>query len=325
MATYLVTGAAGFIAYKVIDLLLQEGHTVIGLDNLNDAYDIRLKDWRLAQLKTNGNFQFHHQDICDLQGVKDIIKGSNDIQAVINLAARAGVRSSVEDPWVFMQSNVIGTLNMLEIARQFKIPKFIVASTSGIYGANPPLPTPEDADTSHPLQPYAASKKAAETLAYSYHYLHGLDVTVFRYFTVYGPAGRPDLFLFRFVQWIAEGRPVRVSGDGNQTRGCTYLDDIARGTLLGLKSTGYEIFNLGGEQVVSINDFIRRLEILMGKKANIEHYPRHQADVRENRADISKARRMLGWEPQTNLDDGISRLVEWYMAERSWASQILTP
>lgn len=324
MSNYVVTGAAGFIAFKVIDLLLQEGHTVIGLDNLNDAYDIRLKEWRLEKLKANSNFIFHHQDICDLPAIHQILAGKK-IAAVINLAARAGVRSSVENPWSFVNSNVIGTLNMLEISRQMEIPKFIVASTSGIYGANPPLPTPEEADSSHPLQPYAASKKAAETMAYSYHYLHGLDVTVLRYFTVYGPAGRPDLFLFRFVQWIAEGRPVRVSGDGNQTRGCTYLDDIARGTLMALKPMGYEILNLGGEQVVSINEFIHRLEILLDKKAKIEHYPRHQADVLENRADISKARSLLGWQPEINLDDGIARLVEWYLAERSWASQILTP
>jgi UDP-glucuronate 4-epimerase len=325
MAKYLVTGAAGFIAFKVIDLLLQEGHTVIGLDNLNDAYDLRLKEWRLEKLRVNRNFIFHHQDISDLPTAKGIVKENGSIQAVINLAARAGVRTSVENPWLYYESNVIGTLNMLEICRQCDIPKFVMASTSSIYGLNPPLPTPEDADSSHPLQPYAASKKAAETLAYSYHYLYGLDVTVFRYFTVYGPAGRPDLFLFRFVQWIAENRPVRVSGDGNQTRGCTYLDDIAQGTLLGLKPVGYEIFNLGGEQVISINDFISRLEVLLNKKASKEFYPRNQADVLENWADISKARKLLGWEPKTTLDKGIAELVDWYMAERSWASQILTP
>jgi UDP-glucuronate 4-epimerase len=325
MTKYLVTGAAGFIAFKVIDLLLQEGHTVIGLDNLNDAYDLRLKEWRLEKLRINKNFVFHHQDICDLPMVKRIVKENSSIQAVINLAARAGVRTSVENPWLYYESNVIGTLNLLEICRQCDIPKFVMASTSSIYGLNPPLPTPEDADSSHPLQPYAASKKAAETLAYSYHYLYGLDVTVFRYFTVYGPAGRPDLFLFRFVQWIAENRSVRVSGDGNQTRGCTYLDDIAQGTLLGLKHVGYEIFNLGGEQVISINDFISRLEVLLNKKATKEFYPRNQADVLENWADISKARKLLGWEPKTTLDKGIAELVDWYMAERSWASQILTP
>ncbi len=325
MSKYLVTGAAGFIAYKVIDLLLEEGHIVIGLDNLNDAYDLRLKQWRLDKLNSHKNFIFHHQDICNLPAVREIITKNKTISAAINLAARAGVRTSAENPWSFVDTNITGTLNLLEICRHFDIPKFVMASTSSIYGANPPLPTPEDADSSHPLQPYAASKKAAETLAYSYHYLYDLDVTVFRYFTVYGPAGRPDLFLFRFVQWIAEDRPVRVSGDGNQTRGCTYLDDIARGTLLGLKPLGYEIINLGGEQVISINEFITRLEVLLNKKARIKYYPRHQADVLENQADISKARRLLGWDPQVNLDEGISRLVDWYLAERSWASQILTP
>jgi UDP-glucuronate 4-epimerase len=200
-----------------------------------------------------------------------------------------------------------------------------MASTSSIYGSNPPLPTPETADSNHPLQPYSASKKGAEALCYSYHHLYGLDVTIFRYFTVYGPAGRPDMVMFRFAQWIAEGKPVALNGDGNQSRGFTYLDDIARGTIAGLKPLGFEVINLGGHEVITINEMIKRIEGLLGKKAKIEYFPRHPADIMENWADISKARKLLNWNPQVGLDEGIKNLVDWYLEQRSWASQVLTP
>ena len=196
---------------------------------------------------------------------------SDSFDGIINLAARAGVRASVENPWVFVETNVNGTLNLLELAKRHQIPKFILASTSSIYGANAPMPTPETTDSSHPLQPYSASKKGAEALCHSYHFLFDIDVTIFRYFTVYGPAGRPDMVMFRFAQWIAEGRPVRLNGDGEQTRGFTYLDDIARGTILGLKPLGYEVINLGGHESISINEMITILENYIGKKANIEY------------------------------------------------------
>jgi len=324
MFTYLVTGAAGFIAFKVIDFLLEEGNFVVGMDNLNSAYDPRLKQWRLDQLKTRKNFVFYQQDICDRKALDEIAGKHRTFQAVINLAARAGVRYSVEDPWAFLDSNVTGTLNLLEFCRHNDIGKFILASTSSIYGLNPPLPTPEEADSSRPLQPYAASKKAAEVLAHSYHHLYSLDITIFRYFTVYGPAGRPDLALFRFVQWISEGRPVQVSGDGSQSRGFTYLDDIARGTLLGLKPLGYEIINLGGHQTVTVNELIYRIENLTGKKAQIEYIPLHCADMHASWADTTKARELLGWDPLVTLEEGIPALVDWYRQERSWASQIIT-
>ncbi len=176
------------------------------------------------------------------------------------------MRQSVEIPWVYVETNMNGTLNLLELCRHHGVPKFILASTSSLYGANPPLPTPETAESDHPLQPYAASKKGAEALAHTYHHLFGIDVTVFRYFTVYGPAGRPDMVMFRFCQWIAEGRPVRITGDGTQSRGFTYVDDIARGTILGLKPLGYEMINLGGHETITINDHDRRA----GRKAGAQ-------------------------------------------------------
>jgi len=216
-------------------------------------------------------------------------------------------------------------LNMLELCRQNGTKKFIFASTSSIYGADPPYPTPESASSSEPLQPYAASKKGAEALCHSYHYLYDLDVSVLRFFTVYGPAGRPDLALFRFVQWISEGRPVHVYGDGEQSRGFTYIDDIARGILLALKPVGYEIVNLGGHEIITINALVRLIEELMGKKADVQYGPPNLADMFSNWADVGKARNVLGWEPQVDLREGVQRLIDWYVAERSWAGGILTP
>ena len=322
MAHYLVTGAAGFIAARVIEMALEGGNTVVGVDNLNDAYDVRMKEHRLKNLSGRAGFTFHRLDISE----RDNLEGTLDTRfdAVINMAARAGVRQSVENPWVYINTNVTGTLNLLEYCLRHKIPKFILASTSSIYGADAALPTPEEADSSHPLQTYAASKKAAEVLCHSYHYLYGIDVTVFRYFTVYGPAGRPDMSMFRFTKWIMEGMPVKINGDGEQTRGFTYVDDIARGTLLGLKPLGYEIINLGGHESIKINDLIRMLEETIGRKANLEYLPPHPADMLASLAKVEKAGRLLGWEPAVGLKEGVGKLVQWYQAERSWASQLET-
>jgi nucleoside-diphosphate-sugar epimerase len=325
MARYLVTGAAGFIGARVSEFLLADGHEVIGVDNLNDAYDVRLKHWRLARLEGRDGFAFERADIAEFEVLQALFARYGRFDAIINLAARAGVRQSVENPWVYVDTNVTGTLNLLELGRRHNTPKFILASTSSIYGENPPMPTPETASSDRPLQPYAASKKGAEALCHSYHYLYGTDVTVFRYFTVYGPAGRPDMVMFRFAQWIAEGRTVRINGDGEQTRGFTYLDDIARGTILGLKPLGYEIINLGGHEEISINALIARLEQLLGRKAQVEYLPLHRADMLANLADVRKARQILGWQAQVELSEGLAHLVDWYQQERSWASQVLTP
>ncbi len=323
MACYLVTGAAGFIGSRVAELLLAQGHAVAGVDNMNDAYDVRLKQWRLAQLEGRPGFSFHRLDVSDREALGPLF-GGHRFEAVINLAARAGVRQSVENPWVYYQANVTGTLNLLESCLRHGVGKFVLASTSSLYGRDNPMPWREDADTSRPLSPYAASKKAAETLCHSYHYLHGLDVTVFRYFTVYGPAGRPDMVMFRFTQWIAEGRRVRLNGDGSQSRGFTYLDDIARGTILGLKPLGYEIVNLGGHQVINMNVMTAMLEERLGRKARVERYPLDPADMLSNWADVEKARRLLSWEPRVSIEEGMTCLTDWYRAERAWASQIRT-
>ncbi len=316
----LLTGAAGFIGYKVAQLLAERGDYVVGVDNLNDAYDVRLKEWRLENLRKLPYFHFEKADIVNLKKMREIFEREK-FDAIINLAARAGVRASVEDPWVYVETNTTGTLNLLELAKDFGVKKFILASTSSIYGLQKP-PFREDMPTDTPLSVYAASKKAAEALCYSYHHLYGIDVTVFRYFTVYGPAGRPDMSIFKFIKLIAEDEPIPVFGDGNQERDFTYVDDIAIGTIEGLKPLGYEVINLGNNRPVKLNYVISLIEQYLGKKARIEYYPPHPADVPATMADINKAMRILGWKPTVRIEEGLKRAVEWYLENRGWARYV---
>jgi len=326
MAHYLVTGAAGFIASRVAELLLERGDRVTGVDSLNDAYDVRLKEWRLARLRGRDGFRFVHGDIAVRDTVEDLFgrDARDGYAAVLNLAARAGVRQSVENPWVYYEANLTGTLNLLEACVRSGTRKFILASTSSLYGQDNPRPYAEDADTNRPLSPYAASKKAAETLAWTYHYLHGTYITILRYFTVYGPAGRPDMSLFRFVQWIREGRPVRVFGDGRQERDFTFVDDVAAGTISALIPTGYEIVNIGSDQPVVLLDAVRLIEEFTGRQARLEFHPRHPADVTATWACIDKAQRVLGWQPATPFAEGVRRCVTWYEDNRDWTQHVMT-
>ena len=324
MATYLVTGAAGFIGAALSRHMLNEGHTVLGVDNLSETYDARLKQYRLDLLLAQPGFSFIKADIADPAIFEKISQRKLPFDAIVNLAAMAGVRFSTVDPWSYLHTNVLGMLNMLEFARQHGVKKFIQASSSTVYGAQGKSPYAETSPTDHPMQPYAASKKSAEAYAYAYHYLYKLDVSILRFFNVYGPAGRPDMAIFRFCQWIAEGREVLVTGDGSQSRGFTYVDDIARGTILGLQPLGYEIINLGGHEVLSINQCIAMLEERLGKKARIRYIPSHKADVLTNVADVTKARQLLGWQPQVSMSQGLTNLVDWYLANRDWAKEIVT-
>lgn len=326
MANYFISGAAGFIAFRVAEMLIDAGHHVYGVDNMNAAYDTRLKDYRLKRLLSRPNFHFLKADISERTSIETFKTWLPEkMDGVINLAARAGVRSSLTDPWIYVDTNMTGNLNLMELCRQRSIQKFILASTSSLYAEKTKPPFLETDDTDHPLQPYAASKKGAESMAYAYHHLYDLDVTILRYFTVYGPAGRPDMVMFRFCQWIAEGKPVIVNGNGEQSRGFTYLDDIARGTIQALKPLGFEVINLGGHEVITINRLIHMLEARIGKRAQISYEPFHRADVHTNQADVNRAKMLLGWEPQIKLEQGVSDLVNWYMAEREWASQVETP
>jgi nucleoside-diphosphate-sugar epimerase len=323
MSHYLLTGTAGFIGSFVAQELLESGHTVTGIDNLNDAYDIRLKHWRLQRLEPHEGFMFHKVDISDAEHLGRVW-GNNRYDAVINLAARAGVRYSVENPNVYFQANLIGALNLLNLCRDHSVGKFVQASTSSLYGDHNPTPFNEDTDITKPLSPYAVSKGAAEMLCHSYHHLYGIDVTILRYFTVFGPAGRPDMSIFRFIQWITEDRPVIIYGDGNQERDFTYVEDIARGTILALQPLGYEVLNLGSDRPVKLLDVVRHIEAIVGKSARIEWKETAPADVRATWANIEKAGALLGWEPSFSLEDGLKACVEWYTAERDWAKDVGT-
>lgn len=321
MKNILVTGATGFIGYSTAEKLLKEGKTVIGVDNMNDYYDLRLKRHRLEKLTKHKNFVFYQKDIENLTEIEEILKNYK-IDGVINLAARAGVRYSIENPHVYMSTNAHGTLNLLELMKKYGIKKFILASTSSLY-AGQKMPFSEDLPVNSPISPYAATKKAAEVISYTYHYLYGIDVSVLRYFTVYGPAGRPDMSIFRFIKWIDEGIPLEIYGDGTQSRDFTFIDDISYGTILALKDLGYEIINLGGGmKPVSLIEVIKHLEDLLGKKAKIRYMPFHKADLTETQADISKAKRILNWEPKTDLKEGLKKTVQWYTENRDWLKDI---
>ncbi len=347
---YLVTGCAGFIASRTCEMLLEQGHDVVGVDNLNDYYDVRLKDWRLSRLlgpsarplgtdpkvsvyagaqelrgvaatQGHGKFIFRPVDIENLAALDALFSG-HEFDGVLNLAARAGVRYSMENPHVYLTTNTHGTLNILECMRKHGVTKHVLASTSSLY-AGCAMPFTEDLPVNTPLSPYAASKKAAELMAYSYFKLYGLDTTVVRYFTVFGPAGRPDMSIFRFIKWIEAGEPLELMGDGSQSRDFTYVDDIARGTIAALRPLGHEIINLGGgRNPITLQAVIAFIEKALGKRAVIAGKPFHIADIKETWADISKAGRLLGWTPQVDPMDGFRKSVDWYLANKSWCQRV---
>lgn len=323
METILVTGCAGFIGWKVSEQLLRENVDVVGVDNMNDYYDTRLKFWRLDQLKKRDRFVFHQSDISNFQEVKTVF-ANHQLTAVINLAARAGVRASVEDPWAYLDTNTKGTLNLLECCKGFGVKKFVLASTSSLYGFNE-MPFRETDKTDTPLAPYSATKKGAEVLCFSYHYLFGLDVSIPRYFTVYGPAGRPDMSIFIFIKNIDNGVPITVFGDGRQKRDFSFIDDIADGTVRCLQPFGYEVFNLGNDNSVELMYVINLIEKALGKKALINFAPRHPADVVATWADIEKSKAKLRWYPKTTIEEGIGKTVEWYVGNRDFVKRLRDP
>lgn len=321
MSKILLTGAAGFIGWKTCEFLLASGSEVVGIDNLNSYYDVRLKEHRLNRLKENARFRFHRVDIEDLGALRKLFS-EDQFEAVINLAARAGVRYSMENPFVYMTTNGQGTLNLLTAMKERQVKKMVLASTSSLY-AGQPMPFREDLPVNTPISPYAASKKAAEVMAYTYHYLYDLDISVVRYFTVYGPAGRPDMSIFRFIKWIDEGVPLEIFGDGSQSRDFTFVDDIARGTIRALQPVGYEIINLGGgRNPISINEIISQIEKHLGKKARMDSKPFHKTDLKATWADIAKAKNILGWTPTVGIQEGLKRSIDWYLENKSWLKEI---
>ena len=319
---FLVTGCAGLIGARTAEMLLEAGYGVTGIDNLNDYYNVSIKNYRLENLKRHPNFSFHHIDIENLSDLEPIF-ASQSFDGVFNLAARAGVRYSMENPFVYMSTNATGTLNLLEMCKKHSIPKFLLASTSSLY-AGQQMPFREDLPVNTPISPYAASKKAAETIAYTYHHLYGISVSVLRYFTVFGPAGRPDMSVFPFIEWVNKGIPITMFGDGSQSRDWTYVDDIARGTIIaGTKDFGYEIINLGGgRNPKTLNYVLKLIEEGVGKKAIIDHKPFHAADMKDTWADISKAKKLLDWEPQISLEEGMARTVAWHLENEEFLKNV---
>lgn len=310
MKKVLVTGAAGFIASQVCEQLLQDGVEVVGIDNLNNYYDVRLKHFRLEKLSSQKNFTFQTLDIENKQDLGELFK-KHDFEVIYNLAARAGVRYSMENPEIYYSTNTLGTLNILELLKTAPHKKLVLASTSSLY-AGQTMPFLESLAVNEPISPYAATKKAAELMCYTYSYLYGIDVNVVRYFTVYGPAGRPDMSIFRFIRWIQEGKEIELFGDGLQARDFTYVDDIARGTILaGQNLKGFNVINLGGgQQPISLQTIIGKLETLIGKKAKIKNFDFHKADIMETWADITKAHEILKWSPKTSIDEGLEKTVQ---------------
>lgn len=309
----LLTGCAGFIGSRTTELLLERGENVTGIDNLSShSYGADIKQNRLRSLLGKEGFKFKQMDITDKKAIFDLCE-SNQFHAVINLAALAGVRASLENPWLFLEVNVGGTLNLLEACVKNHINKFVVASSSSVYGDGQHEAASETMITDYPLTQYGATKKSVEVLCYSYHHIYGMDISALRYFTVYGENGRPDMSLYRFIEGIKNDREIEVFGDGTQKRDFTYVGDIAEGTVRALKAVGFEAINLGNNNPVTLKYAIQLIENKIGRDARIKHSPRNKADVLINYADIRKAKRLLDWEPKVRIEDGINRTVEWHL------------
>jgi len=308
----LVTGVAGFIGSKVAEFLLKNGYFVVGIDNINDYYSPKLKLHRLNLLQSFSDFQFYNIDIENYGELENLFE-SNKFTSVINLAARAGVRASIENPFVYVNTNIVGTLNILELMKKYSVNKFVLASSSSVY-AGEKVPFQENMRVDYPISQYAATKKSVELIAYTYHHLYGIDVSVLRFFTVFGPAGRPDMSYFQFIEKIRKGLIITIYGNGHQTRDFTYIDDIANGVLASMKPLGYEVINLGGgRNPVSINHMIELIENALHRKALIEYKPFNNADMNETGADISKAKTLLNWQSQIDFDTGIENTIKWHL------------
>ncbi len=311
---FLVTGGAGFIGSHVCERLLNEGHTVHTLDDLNPYYASALKEKNLADLRASGGdrFRFHQGDISGASFVETAMEAAKPDQ-IIHLAARAGVRPSLENPALYQQVNVLGTTHLLEAARKRGVRKITIASSSSVYGVNAKVPFSEDDPVGTPISPYAASKLACEALGHVYHHLYGMDVAMLRFFTVYGPRQRPDLAINKFAKLIMAGKPIPVFGDGSTARDYTYVSDTVDGVLACTRQEfGYEIFNLGENDTVTLARMIGLLESALGKAAIIDRQPMQPGDVPLTFADISKSRARLGYDPKIKAEEGIPLFVEWF-------------
>jgi UDP-glucuronate 4-epimerase len=323
----LVTGAAGFIGFHLSKRLLAQGHHVIGVDNLNDYYDVRLKSERLKQLESNDKFTFYKVDLADAEGLNDIFE-SHSIPIVINLAAQAGVRYSLTHPHSYVHSNLVGFVNILEACRHYQVEHLLYASSSSVYGANTKTPFSTQDSVDHPVSIYAATKKANELMAHTYSHLFNMPTTGLRFFTVYGPWGRPDMAYYSFTKDIIEGNTIQVYNNGDMRRDFTYIDDIVEGIVKlidypptpdssrdidpSTSHAPYKIYNIGNNSPVRLMDFINKLETIIGKKAEIKFLPMQPGDVKETYADITDLQEAAGFSPATPLEIGLEHFIEWY-------------
>lgn len=314
----LITGAAGFIGHHLALRLAGDG--VLGLDNLNDAYPVRMKHHRLERILDAG-VDVRTSDVRDEVALDEAFRAAAP-ERVFHLAARAGVRASVTNPLEYLSTNAEGTLRVLEACRRHDVDHLVLASTSSAYGAADHVPFSETDAADRPLSPYAATKLAAEHLAHSYHHLHGIHVSVLRFFTVYGPAGRPDMVVFRFVRDVLEGRPLTLYGDGTQERDFTYVDDVVEAVERASRLDGFHLLNVGNDQPRSVNDLIGIVEEATGRRAQVRTEPPHPADVPRTWADLTRTRATLRWAPSTSLEDGVARSTAWYQENRAWARDL---
>ena len=311
----LITGGAGFIGSHVSEALLRRGEEVVCVDNFNAYYDPGRKWKNVAPFRQNPAYTLHKLDICDASALEKVFAAAK-VDKVLHIAAMAGVRYSLQRPALYARVNVEGTANVLECARRYGVQSFIFASSSSVYGARSQAPFREDEAVDTPISPYAATKRAAELLVYTYHHLYGLRCTILRFFTVYGPRGRPDMAPYLFTKAIFEGAELKMFGDGSSRRDYTYIDDVVSGVMAALEADlTFEIINLGNSQTITLRDFIALLEELVGQRAHIVRLPEQPGDVPLTCADISKARHLLGYEPHTSVRSGMARFVEWYKRE----------
>ncbi len=315
----LVTGTAGFIGYHTAKRLLDEGRKVVGIDSITDYYDTKIKLRRNKILLAYSKYRFYKKNLADYKALDKIVKKERP-EAIIHLAAQAGVRYSLINPWAYAEANYLGTLNIFEVAKNNKIKRVLFASSSSVYGGNKISPFSESHGVDHPISVYAATKKANEVLAYSYHHLYGMEIAGMRFFTVYGEYGRPDLALFKFAKNILLDKPIDVYNNGEMARDFTYVGDIVDGVMaiLNKKELGYEIYNLGGENPVSLMKFIQLIESYLGKKAKLNMMPIQPGDLKETVADISKARRELGFSPKVKIEDGVKIFLDWFLKNKDW-------
>ena len=313
MSNILVTGGAGFIGSHVVDRLLTTGHQVVVIDNFNDYYDTKIKEANVAAHLKNQNYTLYREDIENASALQQIFE-KHSFDGVIHLAARAGVRPSVENPIEYVKTNIIGTVNLLECIRKNNVKKLVMASSSSVYGNCKADKFNENLEINRPISPYAATKSADEQFCYTWHHLYGISVVMLRFFTVYGPRQRPDLAIHKFTRKILNKETIQIYGDENMRRDYTFVDDIVDGIIKAFEydKTGYEIINLGGGHPVSLKDMIETLEKVIGQKAIVEKVQRQPGDVDKTICDNSKAKALLAYQPQTTFEAGIQKFVDWY-------------